>query len=219
LRIDPTTFDSVFFDMDGVLIDSEPVSAEVMQEASRQFGFDVPDHAMASFKGLPGNVVYERVITEFGTGQVDAATLRSIRDTLYEKRLPHIPLFEGTESMLRHLVAQNKRIALVTSSRRRHAETVLAVHDLRSLFSAIVGSEDIDRPKPSPDPYLAAALAVGCRPDRAVAVEDSENGVRSAHAAGCHVIGFGSEFPATALLEAGAETVCQNYRDLFTVMG
>lgn len=209
----------VLFDMDGVVIDSEPVSARIMQDAARTFGFEVPDEAMESFKGLPGNVVFERVATEFGSGQVDGAELRAVRDRLYESVLEDIPLMDALRDLLGVLSSCGWRMAIVTSSRRRHAETVVDSHALRPFFQAILGSEDVANPKPAPDPYVQAAERLGVDPTICLAVEDSPNGIRSASAAGCVVVGFGSEFQSRILRDAGAQLLARDHASLADLIG
>jgi HAD superfamily hydrolase (TIGR01509 family) len=214
LPLDPAAIRAVLFDMDGVVLDSEPVAARVMQEAARQFGFDVPDAAMDSYKGLPGEVVYARVATEFGEGRVDGPRLRALRDRLYETVLPGIPLMPSVRVVLDRIAARGWTMALVTSSRRSHAETVVDTHGLRSYFPVILGSEDVSRPKPDPDPFVTAATRLGHPPEACLAVEDSANGARSAAAAGCTVLGFGSDSPPTILLEAGARVTVPDHEAL-----
>jgi HAD superfamily hydrolase (TIGR01509 family) len=214
LPFDPATIRAVLFDMDGVVLDSEPVAARIMQEAARHFGFDVPDLAMDSYKGLPGEVVYARVAADFAEGRVDGPRFRALRDRLYETALPGIPLMPSVRVVLDRIAALDWTMALVTSSRRRHAETVVDAHGLRSYFPVILGSEDVSRPKPDPDPFVTAATRLGHRPDACLAVEDSANGARSAAAAGCTVIGFGSGFSPSALLEAGARATVPDHEAL-----
>jgi HAD superfamily hydrolase (TIGR01509 family) len=71
---------------------------------------------------------------------------------------------------------------------RRQAETVLRAIGIRHWFDAIITAEDVDRPKPAPDPFLKAAWALGVEPGRCVAYEDTEAGLASARAAGMVVV-------------------------------
>lgn len=205
---------AVLFDMDGVILDSEPTAERVMKQAARAFGFDVPDAAIPSFKGLPGQVVYERIARDYGAGRVDGPALRSVRDRMYEDVLSDIPLMPGVREVLELLAKRACPSALVTSSRRRHAETILDVHGLQPLFRVVIGSEDITHPKPAPDPFLAAAKALDVDAHRCLVVEDSVNGVRSGAAAGCLVAGFGVDFDGQDLLEAGASILCPDHAAL-----
>lgn len=207
-------FDAVLFDLDGVLIHSEPVSERAMQAAARRFGFEVPDEAMPMFTGLPGHVVCAMAVDRFADGKVDALTFRAVGDEIYEGWLPDVPAMPGAEDLVRALAAAGKRLALVTSSRRRQAETALAVHGLRALFDVVVGSEDVQRTKPDPEPYRTAAGQLGVDPTCCVVIEDSLAGCRSGLAAGCHVVGYPSSFAAEALLDAGAHVVCTTHPEI-----
>ena len=237
-------FDAVLFDLDGVLIHSEPVSERALQAAARRFGFEVPDDAMPMFTGLPGHVVYAMVVERFagaaagahtragaGAGadadadadagsatdagsKVDAVILRTLSDEIYESWLPDVPEMPGAGNLVRALAAARKRLALVTSSRRRQAETALAVHGLRAHFARVIGAEDVERTKPDPEPYLAAARALGVDPARCVVIEDSLAGCRSGAAAGCHVVGYLSSFPPDQLRDAGARLVLASHDEI-----
>ena len=225
-------FDAVLFDLDGVLIHSEPVSERALQAAARRFGFEVPDDAMPMFTGLPGHVVYAMVVERFAGAatradadadagsatdagsKVDAVILRTLSDEIYESWLPDVPEMPGAGNLVRALAAARKRLALVTSSRRRQAETALAVHGLRAHFAQVIGAEDVERTKPDPEPYLAAARALGVDPARCVAIEDSLAGCRSGAAAGCHVVGYLSSFPPDQLRDAGARLVLASHDEI-----
>lgn len=241
----PPAFDAVLFDLDGVLIHSEPVSERALQAAARRFGFEVPDDAMPMFTGLPGHVVYAMVVERFagaatgadagaatGAGaspdagsatdtgsKVDAVTLRALSDEIYESWLPDVPEMPGAGNLVRAFAAAHKQLALVTSSRRRQAETALTVHGLRAHFAQVIGAEDVHRTKPDPEPFLAAARALGVDPARCVVIEDSLAGCRSGAAAGCHVVGYPSSFKPDELLAAGAHLVLASHYGILDYLG
>jgi beta-phosphoglucomutase-like phosphatase (HAD superfamily) len=85
---------------------------------------------------------------------------------------------------------------------------------LHRYFDAVVTAEDVSRTKPDPEPYLRAAEQLGVSTQFCVAIEDSRNGVRSAKAAGCHVIGLTTTYSADALMAAGADVVWNSYREI-----
>lgn len=203
----PPPFDAVLFDLDGVLIHSEPVSERAMQEAARRLGFEVPHEAMPMFTGLPGQVVYAMATERFAGGRTDPAAFRALSDEIYEEWLPDVPAMPGAVDLVHDLTKNGTRLALVTSSRRRQAETALAVHGLRERFAVVLGAEDVSATKPDPEPYRAAARALGVEPGRCLVVEDSLAGIRSGVAAGCVVLGYPSSFPAEELTMAGAHRV------------
>ncbi|MBV9592654.1 MAG: HAD family phosphatase, partial [Actinobacteria bacterium] len=122
----------------------------------------------------------------------------------------------------RHLIEQVRvaglPTALVTSTHRRLTETALDFMG-RELFDVTVTGDEIERPKPHPDPYLKAATALGVDPGRSVAIEDSELGARAAQAAGCVVLVVPSELPIApapgrTVIESLEAITVQNLRNL-----
>jgi beta-phosphoglucomutase len=108
------------------------------------------------------------------------------------------------------------RLGVATSATVEDVGVVIERFGLRRWFDTIVTSADTIRHKPDPEPCLVALARLGLQPAQAVAVDDSPNGVRSAHAAGLLVIGLEGAFDAAALLGAGADRVAA---DLATLTG
>ena len=102
----------------------------------------------------------------------------------YARDLPVIP---GAVDAVRRL-AGSYRLGVASSSNRPLIDAVLAATGLADVFEATVSSEEVERGKPAPDVYLEAASRLGVEPERAAAIEDSANGIRSAHAAEMRVI-------------------------------
>jgi HAD superfamily hydrolase (TIGR01509 family) len=177
---------AVVFDLDGVLVDSEPIWAEAEK---------------GTVEALGGR--YTREISEllYGRGHRDGGRLLAARfggepqevaDDLLARALagmrgglePRAGAVELVES-LRGAVP----IAVASNSVRAVVETALAAARLEDAFDAVVAGEDAVRPKPAPDPYLEACRRLGVEPARSVAIDDSPVGVASARAAGLFVIG------------------------------
>ena len=106
-------------------------------------------------------------------------------------------------------------LGVASSSNRELIDRVLEVAGLAPYFRATVSSEEVTRGKPAPDVYLEAARRVGVEPHRAVAIEDSANGIRSAHAAGMHVVAIPNRaFPPPPDVLARAAVVLQSIKEL-----
>ena len=103
-----------------------------------------------------------------------------------------LPLIDGSIDAVRRLAA-DFRLAVASSSNRPLIQTVLREAGIADLFEVIVSSEEVAAGKPAPDVYVEAARRLGVEPMRAAAVEDSSNGIRSAHAAGMRVIAIPNE--------------------------
>jgi len=176
---------AVLLDMDGTLLDTERVYFESLVAALNASGFTddiIPlCHAMV---GLPGAeceaMLIERYGQDFPLADISKAFVAN-RDRILRAGLP---LKDGAIGLLDALHAAECPMAIVTSSSRRTAESHLTLAGIRTRFDTILTIDDVRRGKPSPDLYLLAASKLGMPPESCVAVEDSNHGVTSAHAAG-----------------------------------
>jgi HAD superfamily hydrolase (TIGR01509 family) len=118
-----------------------------------------------------------------------------VADRLVRQYRERLPLLPGAVDAVRSL-APHWPLGLATSSNRNVIDLVLEEADLADTFAATVSSEEVEHGKPAPDVYLEAAGRLGVEPERCVAVEDSTNGIRSAHAAAMTVIAIpNKDFP------------------------
>jgi HAD superfamily hydrolase (TIGR01509 family) len=178
---------AVVFDLDGVLIDSEPIWTEVRKEfVAREGGMWHPD-AQRRMVGMSTSewALYMNTAlqvplppSEIGFRVVDAMCMR------YGDQPP---LVDGAVDAVRALAAR-WRLAMASSSPRLLIDRVLESSDLGALIRVSVSSEEVERGKPAPDVYWRAADRLGVTPEACVAIEDSQNGVRSALAADMRVI-------------------------------
>ena len=186
------------FDMDGVLIDSEPVWERVRRKFVAAHGGRWPQDAQDRMMGMSTAEWSAYMSEDFGVrrpapqvaGQVIAAMTAE-----YRARLPLLP---GAVDVVRELSARWP-LAVASSAPRSLIEAVLDASGLRPAFAAAVSSEEVARGKPAPDVYLEATARLGVLPAACAAVEDSSNGLRSAAAAGLAVIAVPRpEYPPAA---------------------
>lgn len=176
---------AVIFDCDGVLVDSEGLHATASQEELRDRGIDVPDQFFHDYMGM--RVIDQLAILAERYG-VDHATLFEARERrFWAMAAKHIREVPGSADTVRLLSAAGLSIAVATSGSRRWIDYVIDELHLGTEISASVSADDVEHPKPHPQPYLLAADALGIAPERCGAVEDSGRGCRSAVAAGCVV--------------------------------
>ena len=179
--------EAVVFDLDGVLIDSE----QVWDEARRQFvmerGGRWHDRAQQEMMGMSSvewsRYVHDELGVDLAPQRISEEVVQRLED-LYRKRLP---LVRGAHAAVERLAARWP-LALASSSNRELIDLVLEIGGLASYFRATVSSEEVDRGKPAPDVYIEAARRLSVSPRRCVAIEDSQNGILSAAAAGMRVI-------------------------------
>jgi HAD superfamily hydrolase (TIGR01509 family) len=182
-----TPIEAVVFDLDGVLVDSEHVWDEVREGLARERGGRWHDRAHADMMGMSSPEWSRYMHDTLGLAEppeeINAEVVRRMR-ARYDEDLPLLP---GAVEAVRRL-GTDFRLGLASSSNRPLIDAVLARTGLDDVFEVTVSSEEVPRGKPAPDVYLEAARRLRLPTERCIAVEDSANGIRSAHAAGMRVI-------------------------------
>jgi HAD superfamily hydrolase (TIGR01509 family) len=178
---------AVVFDMDGVLVDSEAVWDEVRNKFTEEKGGRWHQGAQRDMMGMSSvewsRYVKDRLGVDMDPERISQEVADRVADT-YRERLPLLP---GAVEAVRSL-AQMWLLGLASSSNRHVIDLVLDLAGIADCFRATVSSEEVGRGKPAPDVYLETARRLGADPGECVAIEDSTNGIRSAHAAGMGVI-------------------------------
>ncbi|MGQ0844698.1 MAG: HAD family hydrolase [Sporichthyaceae bacterium] len=174
---------AVLWDMDGTLVDSEPYWIECEYALVESFGGTWSQHHAHQLVG--GDLIESaKYIAEHGKVPLEPAEIvHLLLDGVVARTRAHIPWRPGAEALLTELRALGIPCALVTMSWRIFAEAVLDGLP-EGTFSALVTGDEVDRPKPDPEPFLLAARLLGAQPKDCVAIEDSPRGVAAAVAAG-----------------------------------
>lgn len=180
----------VVFDLDGVLIDSEPLHEVAKREALASFGITEPVDLSWSV-GLPQRELWQHLIDRYDLDQ-DPKDLeqRQYESILNQMRDKHVDLSHGLLYLLDCLQKAGIRIAVCSSSDRFYVDRFLEQYGLRDRFTAVVGGDEVPHKKPAPDGYLRVLKLTGVSAGRAVAIEDSKAGSLAARAAGLACIGY-----------------------------
>lgn len=202
---------AVFFDMDGLLVDTEPLWFETEIEVTRRLAG--PPWTEDNQRDLLGGSL-ERTVAYLlarATRPVPPATLAAwIMDDIIERvQGSGTPVRAGARELLSALHDDGVPVGLVTSSQRRFMDAVLSSTGFR--FDVTVCAEDVTNTKPDPEPYLLAAKLLDVSPASSVVLEDSPNGVAAGEAAGCHVVAVPSFVPVPS---APGRTVVASLSDL-----
>ncbi len=195
---------AVLFDCDGVLADTEMLVNQLVASELSARGWVMDAHqARQEFLGLAWPSM--RPLVEARTGPLPVGWEDDFSHRInLMLELETIAIPGALEALV--LVAARLPVAVASNSSRLELATKMARLGLLDVFGERRFSfEDVVRPKPAPDIYLAAAQACGAAPEDCVVVEDSVTGTRAAIAAGCRVLGFARDTPAEALWRAGAE--------------
>ena len=202
--------------MDGLLLDTERISCETMIAAMAALGFVMTAADYLPLIGLPKDDDTDYFRQRFGPG-LDYAAMRAIQTRIKTERFGEArPLKPGVRAVIGVVKALHLPCAVATSSHRANTESHLQAMGLRTAMDAVLTRDDVARGKPWPDLYLAAATALGQKPGDCLALEDSHNGVRAAHAAGVPVIMVPDLLPATDEMRALCRAIAP---DLDTVSG
>jgi HAD superfamily hydrolase (TIGR01509 family) len=193
----------VIFDLDGVLIDSEEVWAEVRERFVREHDGSWRDQAQREMMGMSSTEWSRYMAEELGVPlpaeEISDRVVKSVGE-VYRSKLPLIP---GAGEAVRRLGA-GWRLGLASSANRPLIDLVLERARLAPLFEITISSEEVARGKPAPDVYLEATARLGVEPSQAAAIEDSTSGLLAARRAGLAVIAIPNRAfpPAREALDA-----------------
>lgn len=207
-----STFDAIIFDMDGVIVDSEPRHERAFREVfaemgyGRTHGIDFPAYYGRSDRALWLDFIARHRPTQPIEELIDRKQRAFLR-IISEER----PLFEDAPRLVKRLSLRYK-LALASGSLHAVIDAVLAMGDLRRFFPVVASSQDVPRGKPAPDIFLRAAEALGVAPATCCVIEDSAAGVEAARAAGMVSIAITNSLPAAKL--SRADHVVSTYREI-----
>ena len=178
-------FDAVIFDMDGVIFDSERATLLCWLELSKEKNFENIYEVFLKCTGTTMEKTKSIVLEAYGE-DFPYDEYASLASKMYHERYDggKLPVKKGVKDILEYLKENNKKIALASSSRKETVEKELRDAGIYSFFDEIVTGDMVNRSKPEPDIFLKACEAVGVKPDRAYAIEDSYNGIRAAFRGG-----------------------------------
>ena len=189
--MDPNGIRAVIFDMDGVMVDSEPIYFESNRSVFAELGFTVSHDDYAQFVGLDAGRMWAQLkalhnlphrVPELVGLEADGMVAG-----LQAAGLEPMP---GLLTLIDALRSRDRRLAVASSSTRRVIQTVLAKLRLEDAFDHVISGEDVELGKPAPDIFLLASNLLEIPPAECLVIEDSANGVRAAKAAGMRCIGF-----------------------------
>ena len=179
--------DAVLFDLDGVIVDSEPVWEEVRRAYVAQHGGVWQPDTQRRLMGMSTGEWAEYLSGELGVDRSPEQVATEVVTEMARRYAQRVPVIDGAEEVVRR-VAARWPLGLASSSPTRLIAAALDATGLAGSFGATLSTEETARGKPAPDVWLAVAGRLGVDPARCVAVEDSSNGVRSAAAAGGRVV-------------------------------
>lgn len=200
----PKRLGAIVFDLDGVLVDSEPLHHGALQEVLAKHGVDVDfDRFRRDYSGLDDQTFFQRVWKEWNLPEADfdLTSLRNENHALQRCVSAGVQSFPGVLDLVQALV---ERIPLAICSGSRRAEIVsllsnLSCPNIADCFRTIISRDDVPKPKPDPTGYEMAAERLGVPPVRCLAIEDTNTGIEAAREAGLCVLAVANTQPLDRL--------------------
>lgn len=203
---------ALIFDMDGVLIDSEPLHKRAKELAFAKFGIVLPESVYDSYKGRPDETMLPEILREHG-GLERLAELSRWKREFYESIEHEVKAVPGAVDFV--VWAKSRyRIALATSATQRNRRASLEMLGIADRFDAIVDHGWAPRSKPDPEIFVMAMRELGVTAADCWVIEDSLNGIVAAKAAGCVAAGITTTFDAGRLASAGADLIVETFAEL-----
>jgi HAD superfamily hydrolase (TIGR01509 family) len=178
----------VIFDLDGVLVDTERTWLDVRRELTAAHGGTWHDGANSDMQGLSTAEWTRYMADDLGVELAEDEIYTRVTEELERRYRAEPPFLPGAVDTVRALAAEGRTLAVASSSPQSIIDGLLDAGGIAGCFAVALSSEAVERGKPSPDVYLAAAERIGADPAACIAVEDSTNGLRAAAAAGMEVL-------------------------------
>jgi HAD superfamily hydrolase (TIGR01509 family) len=179
--------EAVVFDLDGLLLDSEQVWDDAREQLAEERGGRWHDQAQKDMMGMSSTEWSRYMHDRIGLPEPPEEINREVVERLAAIYREHLPAIPGAREAVERLAARWP-LGLASSSNRELIDLALELLGVKHLFAATVSSEEVARGKPAPDVYLEVARRLGVDPTHAAAVEDSNNGILAAKAAGMRVL-------------------------------
>ncbi len=182
-----TDVKAIIFDMDGVIVDSEPLYDQLLRYWLREHEVDVPLDFYREVRGGTWKVVFEYIQKNLLKDIDPLETANDMSDRIVDYIIQKgVPLYEGSRFAIEQL-SKKYTLAVASSSHRNVVERVLEHHRLQEYFSHVTTFNDVVHPKPHPQPYAMTMAALGVQPEESVVIEDSLNGTKAGFDAGAFV--------------------------------
>ena len=182
----------VIFDMDGVIIDSESLHKKAYFETFKSLGLEVSEALYSSLTGSSTINAFEKLIAHFNlNADVNALVLQKRKKyvNLFEND-PTLKLIDGVEELIKYLHREKITMILASSSAMVNINRVFKRFNLDSYFTAKISGADLRASKPHPEIFEKAALLANIPKEHCIVIEDSDNGILAANAAGIFVFGY-----------------------------
>jgi len=183
---------AVIFDMDGVIIDSEPIHSRVKMDTFAHFGIPFREEDLARYMGRTSGAIFRETLAKYDRRDIDPQDMADYKHAHYLEILQsgEIEPVAGSVELIRSLHGAGIPLALATSSNVRVMNTVLDSFGIRQCFSSILSGGELPESKPDPAIYLISAQRLAVAPANCLVIEDTTNGIMAAKRAGMYCVAY-----------------------------
>ncbi|MGH4117231.1 HAD family hydrolase [Clostridium sp.] len=207
---------AVIFDMDGVIIDSEPIHMKLENETYKKLGIDVTGNEHLSFVGSTSHYMWKTLRNKYKLSQTLEELIEYDRN-IYFKYLNsdecEIILIEGVKELIEDLHENGVKLAIASSSPLNVIEAIVKKFQIEEYFEVFVTGDYVKKSKPEPDIFIFAAEKLRVSPENCVVIEDSHNGVLAAKKAGMKCVGINSDVEGRQDISM-ADLVINSFKEL-----
>src|SRR6516225_10975446 len=171
--------EAILFDLDGVIVDSEPMHEKAYRQTSLYLGRDLTQEEVASPRGTVDEIGATKLLEYNPGATLSVPQVIEHYNNLFKAMFDQMKLIPGSRELIQKAHRKGFKLGLTTSALRENQQRVFEMFNLWPFFSTIITGEDIINGKPHPEPYLKTAEKLGVAPANALVIEDSVNGVRS----------------------------------------
>jgi HAD superfamily hydrolase (TIGR01509 family) len=201
---------ALLFDLDGTLIDSDPLHARIFVDLFAERGIEIDEaFYLARIHGRHNTDIFREFLPDEDPFEMHLTKEAAFRDKLP----PEVPAMPGVAALIERARSRGARLAVVTNAPRLNADAMLRATGLAPAFDTVIVGEECNRGKPDPAPYRAAMEALAVHAEDALAFEDSPSGLASARAAGIYTVGIQSSLTDANLRDAGAHATLKDFTD------
>ena len=203
---------ALIFDLDGVLVDSEPLHQRAKEQAFAEFGIVLEQSVYDEIKGRPDEVTLREILEARGVAHF-LAELTERKRAFFQAIQHELQAVVGAVVFIRW-AKPRFRIALATSSTSRNRDLAFGVLGVGDYFESVVDASRHRIPKPNAEVFQVAIADLRLTPEECWIIEDSVNGIRAAKAAGCVTVGITTTFGRAKLEASGADLIVDSFEEL-----
>jgi len=182
--------ETVIFDMDGVIINSEPVYQMAEKELFKKYSIPYEREILERFMGKTIKSFWENVLEYYKISNLKIEEIAEEHEIGFLEKIDHIKLIDGVTIWMKKFKNEGKRIYIASSSKVNIIEKMIKRFSIEEYINGYIGGDMIEKSKPDPEIFLKAAELSKSKPSNCLVIEDSDNGIKGAKEAGMKCIGY-----------------------------